>query len=177
MGPRAVDAALGAFAGAGPALAGPHRLEYAHLDVVRLAADCRDQGLVLSAQPGFLPAYRRDWRAALPADRVNRMMLLRGADEPGIPIILSSDVPSGPLGPLAAVHAAVTRQTDGRTIGSDQAISRLPAWRGWTTLPSGSAGETHLGSLDIGRQADLVVFDEGPLTDAADLLTYPCRRR
>jgi predicted amidohydrolase YtcJ len=172
VGPRAVDAALDAFAGAGPAVAGPHRLEHAHLDLddVRLAR-IRDLGLVLSAQPGFLPAYRRDWEAALPADRVDRMMPLRSAQELGIPIILNSDVPSGPLGPLAAIHAAVTRQADGRTIGPDQAISRLSAWRGWTTLPSASAGEAHLGSLDIGRRADLVVFDEDPLADAADLLT------
>lgn len=170
VGPRAVDAALDAFAGAGPAVAGPHRLEHAHLDLddARLAR-IRDLGLILSAQPGFLPAYRRDWEAALPTERVDRIMPLRSAQELGIPIILNSDVPSGPLAPLAAIHAAVTRQADGRTLGADQAISTLAAWRGWTTLPSWGAGETHLGSLDIGRRADLVVFDEDPLADAADV--------
>lgn len=170
VGPRAVDAALDAFAGAGPAVAGPHRLEHAHLDLddARLTR-IRDLGLILSAQPGFLPAYRRDWEAALPTERVDRIMPLRSAQELGIPIILNSDVPSGPLGPLAAIHAAVTRQADGRTLGADQAISTLAAWRGWTTLPSWGAGESHLGSLDIGRRADLVVFDEDPLADAADV--------
>ena len=171
VGARAVDAALDAFDAAGPHLAGPHRLEHAHLDLEPRQLDrIRSLGLVLSSQPGFLPAYRADWARSLAPERMDRIMPLADAHRRGIPLLLNSDFPSGPLGPLAAIHAAVSRDGgEGHTIGPDQAISREVAWSGFTTVPARTAGERHLGSLAVGNRADLIVFEKDPLDERTDL--------
>ena len=173
VGARAVDIALDAFDAAGAPVAGPHRLEHAHLDLDARQLDrIRALGLVLSAQPGLLAAYRADWALGLAPDRMDRIMPLADAHRRGIPLILNSDFPSGPLDPLAAIHAAVTRDAgDGHRIGADQAISREVAWSGLTTLPALLSGELDAGSLAIGHRADLIVFEKDPLDEQTDLAT------
>lgn len=163
VGARAVDAALDAFAGAGPARRGPYRLEHGHLDLdqARLRR-MRDLAVTWSVQPGFLTAYRPDWEHVLQPGRVERILPLRSALELGIPTLHNSDVPSGPQAPLAAIRAAVSRISDGRPLGISEAVPLEVAWRGWTTLPSRAAGETTIGSLEAGHSADLVVFDHDP---------------
>jgi predicted amidohydrolase YtcJ len=164
VGARAVDAALDAFAAAGPPTAGPWRLEHAHLDVtdaqLRRAAG---SGLVLSAQPAFLPAYRPDWEQGLSPERVQGIMRLATARRLGIPVIINSDQPSGPAGPLLAIAAAVDRCAGGGgTVGADEAIPLVDAWRAHTSVPAEVMGEPRLGHLVTGARADLVVIGADP---------------
>jgi predicted amidohydrolase YtcJ len=169
VGPRAVDAALGAFEAAGPATAGPYRLEHGHLDMdERQLLRIRDLGVAWSVQPGLLPAYRADWEASLEPARVDGILPLATAAALGIPVLHNSDVPSGPQDPIAAVRAAVSRRAGPRTIGADQAVSSTLAWRGWTTVPAWSAGETRLGALRPGYSADMTVMSGDPFAAPAD---------
>jgi predicted amidohydrolase YtcJ len=166
VGARAVDAALDAFEAAGPAIAGPHRIEHAHIDVTGAQLRrMRDLGLVWSAQPALIGPNRRDWEAGLGTQRASRIMALRTALDLGLPIILNSDVPSGPIGPLAAIRAAVTRDAGGSPLGPEQAIPVVDAWRAFTSGPAAVAHEPAAGSLEPGRVADLVVLDGDPFTD------------
>ncbi len=136
----------------------------------------RDLEVTWSVQPGFLGAYRHDWEAALESDRIDRILPLRQAERLGIPTLHNSDVPSGPQAPLDAIRAAVGRQADGRTIGAGEGVSIRSAWRSWTTLPSSNAGEGAVGPLEVGRAADLVVFDRDPLQGSIDeLVDHPVR--
>lgn len=81
----------------------------------------------------------------------------------GLPTLHNSDVPSGPQAPLEAIRAAVSRDAgDGTCIGPDQAIPLELAWRGWTTLPAWSAGDTELGTLRPGVPADMIVVPANP---------------
>jgi predicted amidohydrolase YtcJ len=174
VGPRAVDAALEAFESAGPATAGPYRLEHGHLDMdERRLARMRALDVAWSVQPALLPAYRADWEAILEPARVDAIMPLAAGAALGIPILHNSDVPSGPQAPFAAIHAAVTREAGGRRIGADQGITLVEAWRGWTTVPHAVAGERGLGPLVPGAAADLIVLSadpfEGPPAALMDL--------
>jgi predicted amidohydrolase YtcJ len=163
VGARAVDAALDAFAAAGPARRAPYRLEHGHLDMDQARLQrMGDLDVTWSVQPGFLTAYRPDWEHVLQPDRVERILPLRSALELGIPTLHNSDVPSGPQAPLAAIRAAVSRLSGGRPLGISEAVPLEVAWRGWTTLGSRAAGETTIGSLEPGHAADLVVFDSDP---------------
>ncbi len=163
VGPRAVDAALDAFEAAGPARRGPYRLEHGHLDLgpAHLRRMC-DLDVTWSVQPGFLTTYRPDWERVLEPDRIERILPLRQALELGIPTLHNSDVPSGPQAPLAAIRAAVGRISDGRPLGLAEAVPLQVAWRAWTTLPSLTAGERSIGSLEPNHAADLVVFERDP---------------
>ncbi|MGK2850606.1 MAG: amidohydrolase [Candidatus Limnocylindrales bacterium] len=175
VGPRAIDLALDAFERAGPAVAGPHRLEHAYLDVARERLERAHRlGLAWSVQPAFLRAYRREWADAFEAERIDRIMPLRLGAEIGLPIQLNSDFPCVPFDPLAGIRAAVTRATtDGRP--HDQVLDVAAAWRAYTTTPPELAGESDLGRIAIGSRADMIVLDGDPFRDGADLATVAVR--
>jgi predicted amidohydrolase YtcJ len=163
VGARAVDAAMDAFEAAGAPSAGPWRLEHAHLDMdeARLRR-AHALGLVLSAQPAFLAAYLADWELGLEPDRIERLMPLGSARRLGIPVIINSDQPSGPAGPLRAIAGAVTRRAGGRVIGAGETIGVVDAWRAHTNVPAEVMGDVRLGRLEPGALADLVVLDRDP---------------
>ena len=89
-------------------------------------------------------------------------MPLAMAADLGIPTLHNSDVPSGPQAPIAAIHAAVTRDAGGTPIGANQAVPLELAWRGWTTIPAWSAGDVDLGTLRPGSLADIIVVSRDP---------------
>ena len=163
VGARAVDAALDAFEAVAPALSGPHRIEHAHLDVdeARLKRMAR-LGLVLSAQPGFLDAYADDWATLLAPDRVERIMPLATASGLGIPIIVNSDMPSGPAGPLHTIRAASNRSFGSNASAHAQDLSIRDAWRAHTNVPAEVTADGAVGRLDPGRRADIVIVDGRP---------------
>jgi predicted amidohydrolase YtcJ len=165
VGARAVDAALDAFAAAGPAHAGPYRIEHAHLDVDQLRlARIRSLGVVMSVQPAFLPAYLADWQLGLADERIERIMPIGSAMRMGIPVLFGSDMPSGPAGPLAAVAAAVRRCVGSRIVGAAERIGIRDAWRAHTSVPAEVLGDPRIGRLEPGTWADLVILDEDPFT-------------
>lgn len=170
VGPRAVDRALDAFERAGPAVAGPHRLEHAYLDMDpdRLRRAHR-LGLVWSVQPAFLDAYRREWADAFEPARVERIMPLRTGAAIGLPTQFNSDFPCAPFDPLDAIRLAVTRDRDGVATGHDEVIGVAEAWRAFTTTPANVAGDAGLGRIAIGARADLVVLDGDPFAPEPDL--------
>jgi hypothetical protein len=83
----------------------------------------------------------------------------------GVPIVLSSDAPVVRANPLEAVYAAMTRKTAaGNTLGEDlHCISVEDAFKGYTlTAAAATHREKHLGSLEPGKQADMVILDQDP---------------
>lgn len=175
VGPRAVDLALDAFERAGPAIAGPHRLEHAYLDIDhdRLVRAQR-LGLAWSVQPAFLAAYRREWADAFEPERVERIMPLRTGAAVGLPIQLNSDFPCVPFDPLDGIRAAVGRRTgDGRV--HPEAIGVADAWRAYTTTPAEIARDDDLGRIAVGARADLIIVDGDPFANGADLAEVAVR--
>ncbi|MEM9531371.1 MAG: amidohydrolase family protein, partial [Pseudomonadota bacterium] len=88
-----------------------------------------------------------------------------------VPLALGSDFPVEKTDPLLGFHAAVTRQDlKGWPEGgwySNQVMSRLEALQGFTLGAAYAAfAEDELGSLEAGKLADFVVFDQ-------DIMTIP----
>lgn len=82
----------------------------------------------------------------------------------GVPIINGTDVPVEPLNPLANFYASVTRKTLEGTpeegYEAEQKMTREQALRSYTLDAAYGAFEEHMkGSLEVGKVADLVVFD------------------
>ena len=125
-----------------------------------------DLGLMLSAQPGFLDAYLPDWRLGLAPERIDRIMPLATAHELGIQTIINSDVPSGPLGPLATIRAAVERSAGGGHVGAAEGLDPITAWRAHSTTAADVTADPTTGRLEVGRQADLIVFDADPFASS-----------
>jgi predicted amidohydrolase YtcJ len=174
VGPRAVDMALDAFERAGPP-AFPHRLEHAYLDLdaERIARIARS-GAVWSTQPAFLGAYRREWADAFEPDRIDRIMPLATGLRAGLPLILDSDYPCAPFDPIQAIRLAVERTCiDGSR--HPERIDPTSAWRAMTTTPADITGDRHVGRLEPGARADLVVLDGDPFQPEADLTAVVVR--
>ena len=84
----------------------------------------------------------------------------------GLPFTLHTDAPCSPPGSLALASTAITRRCDidGSTIGADQAITLDEALRAVTIDAARQIGMgDRIGSLEIGKEADLVILEVRPL--------------
>ena len=98
-------------------------------------------------------------------DRARRNNAAATALRCGVPISLHSDSPVTPLGPLATIKHAVTRQTySGRVMGETERISVGEALEAVTL---GGAymlkRDDEIGSIEPGKLADMAVLAEDPL--------------
>lgn len=159
------------------ALGGPRpdlrfRLEHAQVlrldDIGRLAR----LGIVASMQPTHatsdMPwAAQRLGEARLAGAYAWRKVLAAGGR-----LALGSDFPVESADPLLGIYAAVTRQDlAGRPPGGwfpAERLSRQEALRGFTLDAAWSLFlDREVGSLTVGKRADLVVFAHDPMTMAA----------
>ena len=89
----------------------------------------------------------------------------------GVPFTLHTDGPCSPLGALRLVQTAVTRRCaiDNSIIGADQAIAVEEAIRAVTSAAAAQIGQAdRIGTLEAGKEADLVVLEEDPFKVAPD---------
>ncbi|WAC26953.1 amidohydrolase [Ancylobacter sp. SL191] len=89
----------------------------------------------------------------------------------GLPFTLHTDAPCSPLGTLRLVQTAVTRHCaiDNSVIGPDQKITVLDALRAVTSAAAAQIGQgDRLGTLEAGKQADIVVLEQDPFKVAPD---------
>jgi predicted amidohydrolase YtcJ len=124
----------------------------------------------LNVQPSFLMNHVRFYGAAY-RDQIFGPERAAFTDPAGacvkadLPFTLHSDSPCSPPGPLALVSTAVTRRCDidGSIIGADQAISLDDALRAVTTHAANQIGlGDRIGSLEKGKEADLVILESDP---------------
>jgi hypothetical protein len=165
IGDAAVDQVLDAVEQAGTQLGrSTHRIEHAEYvrDPSRLAAS----GLTASVQPGFDaawggPAGMYEARLGTPrAAELNRFAALAAA---GVPLAFGSDAPVTPLGPWAAVCAAVHPHRPDTALDAEAAFAAHTRG-GWCA--AGRDG----GELIPGAAATFAVWD-APGTDALPDLT------
>lgn len=168
IGPRAVDMALDAFERAFAASGRGdlrHRVEHAYLppaprQLERLAA----ARLLVSTQPAFF--WEGDgWTSIWSVDELREVLPLRSMAAAGVAVMGGTDYPNVPIDPLPGLAAMVDRvQRDGTLLAPDQAIDMLAALRLQTTMAAWGGYDEHLlGSIEVGKAADLVVLSEDPL--------------
>lgn len=97
--------------------------------------------------------------------RSRRLEPLASALRLNIPTAIHSDAPVTPLGPLFTAWCAVQRQTaSGASLGQEERISVTDAIYMITLGAAYTLRLDHLvGSLEVGKYADMVVLDEDPL--------------
>jgi predicted amidohydrolase YtcJ len=105
-------------------------------------------------------------------DRAERMDACATALSAGVPLAIHSDAPITPLGPLFTAWCAVNRQTSsGRVLG---AAERIPVADALRAITLGAAFtlrlDDRIGSIEVGKLADLCVLDDDPLAVAPEAL-------
>lgn len=123
-------------------------------------------GAIVSANPSYTTTLADKYaEVGLGETRTERMVPLGDTVRAGISISLHSDMPMGPASPLYLMWAAVNRTTpSGWTPGPDQRITALQALEAVTLGAAYSIRqETELGSIEVGKKANLTVLGTNPL--------------
>lgn len=141
-----------------------HRIEHASICPPPLARRIAAAGIVVVTQPGFVDAHAGRYLATVEAADQPDLYPLATLQAAGVHVAGSSDVPAGPLEPLRAMRAAVTRRgRDGTTVAAAQAIAPAQALALYT---SGAAYalrvERERARLAPGWLADFVGLDTPP---------------
>ncbi|KDC60153.1 amidohydrolase [Bordetella bronchiseptica] len=97
--------------------------------------------------------------------RAFRMNAAKTALQAGVPILLHSDAPITPIGPLFTAWCAVNRVTaGGRILGSQERIPVMDALHAMTLGAAYTLKLDHLiGSIEVGKLADFAVLEADPL--------------
>ena len=150
IGDQAVSDALDAVAGAGQ---GRHRLTHVELvkaqDIPRFAK----LGVIADFQPSqyFQPSFLAD-NYPLIGRRADQMLPMRALYNSGARVTLSSDWDVNPLSPLGILQNALS-------LGERSLPSLEAAIRAYTLDAAYTLRQEHTtGSLEVGKQADLVVL-------------------
>ncbi|MDF1595240.1 MAG: amidohydrolase [Acidimicrobiia bacterium] len=168
QGDRAIEATLDAIEAAMESDPRPdprHRIEHCGLPTAEQVARMARLGVVAINQPNYLHDQGDEFLARL-GERAHRLQPLRAELEAGVTIALSSDADVTTFRPLETITNAVMRTTmGGRAIGADQALTVEEAIRAHTIDAAYSIfAEDRLGSIEPGKQADLVVIDGDPFS-------------
>ncbi|MFB6352531.1 MAG: amidohydrolase [Halobacteriales archaeon] len=167
IGDAAVDETLAALAATDDPGGSRHRVEHAELATDAAIERFAELGVVASMQPNF-----HKWAGEgglydqrLGPERRRRTNRLRRFADAGVPLAFGSD--NMPLDPLFGVHHAVNAPAAAQQLSVTEAIRAY-------TCGSAYAGfdEDRLGTVEVGKRADLVVLDDSPWSrpDAIDAI-------
>ncbi len=149
-----------------------HRVEHAqHLlpsDIQRFAKI----GVVASMQPLHKADDARYAEQRLGKNRLHGSYAYRQLVDAGAIVIFGSDWPVVSANPFQGIAAAVNAKTvDGKTWLPAHSLTVEEALRAYTYWPAWAAHqEDRLGSLEVGKYADLVMLSEDPFAIAKDRL-------
>lgn len=131
-----------------------------------------EAGMILAAQPAFIYNEADGYPALLEEAQQRTFLPLRSAIDAGVPIALSTDMPSAHHNPFWNLYAAVTRKgMHGHCLGEEECITVSEALRAMT---QGGAymtfEEKEKGTLQPGMLADLALLDRSLVDIPAEAL-------
>ncbi|QFU81666.1 amidohydrolase [Natronorubrum aibiense] len=161
IGDDAVEETLSALEATDDPGARRHRIEHVELATDDHIARLADAGIVASMQPNFHRWADEGglYDQRLGDERRRRTNRFRRVLEAGVPLAFGSDCM--PLDPLLGIHHAVTAPTEAQRLSVTEALRAY-------THGAAYAGfdEDRLGTVEVGKRADLVVLEESPWAQA-----------
>jgi predicted amidohydrolase YtcJ len=144
------------------------RIEHAQIIRPQDLARMGRLGIIASMQPTHATSDMAWVPARLGEGRLDRAYPWRTALRDGVHLALGSDFPVESPNPLLGFYAAITRQDAGGAPAGgwlpDQVLTREEALRGFTLDAAWSLFlDDQVGSLDVGKRADVVVLDRDPM--------------
>ncbi len=178
IGDRAVRTVLDAYEAARTQCKAPlRRPRIEHAQVVAPEDRTRFGTLdaIASVQPTHATSDMSWARERLGRPRIDTAYAWKSLQDAGAVLAFGSDAPIESIGPLAALHAATTRQApNGRPRGGwmpSERLSPATALKAHTLGGAYAAGkEQEAGSITPGKRADFVVLSDDPLRNAPDAL-------
>ena len=168
---REILAEMKAMLKASPRKDHRHRLEHGLLIPSDLMSEIKRLGISPSFHINHLYFYGEALRdQIIGARRAETMLPLNSAGKNGVRYTLHADQPMYPENPLSLIATAVTRRTrNGSSLGAGEAVTVMAALRAMTVDAAWQLGmEKKLGTLEVGKYADLAVLDKNPLSVSPD---------
>ena len=140
------------------------RLEHAQIIPIKDQQRLHDMNVIASMQPSHAIGDLNFAPARLGLERLQYAYPWQPLLERGVKIVAGSDAPVEAGDPRIEFYAAITRQRLDATSGAgwhpEYAVSREDALRMFTLWPAYSTfQEARRGSISVGKQADLSIFD------------------
>lgn len=169
IGDRAIDMVLSAYERApiaSPRADHRHRIEHCGILTAPLIDRLARNRVMAVSQPVFVSEYGDGFVANLGRERAQLTYPFRSLLDAGVDLVFSSDCPVSDVAPLKGVQAAVTELTgSGEPYAPGEAIDALTALRCYTLAGArASFTERQIGSIEVGKLADLVVLGDDPTT-------------
>ena len=168
FGDAAADLALDAYEAAmnaNPRSDPRHRLEHLVLTTSEATRRMRDLGVIASANPHFIYVAGDSYANNFGENMLDRIIVTREWLNNGVHLTIGSDAPSVPFhNPQATMAGGMSRLTFKKNVISpDQCLTFTEALRAHTIEAAYAGHEEQIkGSLEPGKLADLVVWNEDP---------------
>ncbi len=146
-----------------------HRVEHTQHLLIPDMPRFPSLGVVASMQPLHKADDGRYAEQALGTGRLKGSYAFRNLSSMGALVVFGSDWPVVSMDPFAGIHAAVTA----RTLAGDvwlptHSVTAGEALRYYTTNPARAVGWDRLGTIEVGKLADLLILTDDPLTIEPD---------
>jgi len=142
-----------------------HRLEHNALITTEQIKRAEKLGVTLSIFIDHIYYYGDKLDQIVGKERTQRYMPLGTAMKVGNFTTIHTDNPVTPVNALRPVETAILRKTrkTGQIVGSQERLSKFDALKAITINPAWQfIEENNIGSLEIGKFADLVILSENP---------------
>jgi len=174
IGDRAIDFVIDVYKALQESYPGVmKRIEHLGLPDAKNLKDMAANQIAASMQTIFIHELGRNFIKSLDEEYLNHCYPVKSVLQQGILTALSSDAPVvQDFNPLKGIETAVTRKNrDGHSIAPEEAITVREGLKAYTSDAARISGVKEFGSLEEGKQADLILLDEDPLAVAPDQLS------
>jgi predicted amidohydrolase YtcJ len=132
-------------------------------------------GVKAVVNPGFVDRwgdmYLHEWRGDGTDWDELRIIPIRSLLASGVTVAAGSDYPCAPMSPLACIQAAVTRMSmTGEVVDACEAIDPLEGLCLYTSSAAAVDGRSDIGTIEIGKRANLAVLDADPTAVAPEAI-------
>jgi predicted amidohydrolase YtcJ len=135
------------------------RIEHAAIvrdDVLQALVDAE---VTVVTQPGFLLERGDQYLLDVPADDIECLYRHKTLMDAGVPVVVSSDAPYGPLDPLLIARSAEARRSrHGSVIGAGECVSRRDALASY--FLRNPCDPSSARSIEVGQPGDLCVLSQ-----------------
>jgi predicted amidohydrolase YtcJ len=180
IGDKAIDISMNAYEYAQktcPRSDPRHQIVHCYFPTEKAKKQIVNLGVVVNTQTPFFYFLGESFLEAIGEKRCEECMPVKTLSDLGIPIGISHDSTVTPPLPNIGLYASVTRKTiKGNILGKKEAVDAKTALEFYTTSAAKHCFmEEKIGSIEIGKYADLAVWNFNPLdVDDDKLIDWSC---